>query len=1230
MRCWLVVLLGAVGAAYGWSPAVVERDGVRLEIAEQPAWTALDAPRAVPVTITNRRAVAVSGTVTAAVIDTWTVDAPATRPVSVAAGQSVRVEFPIRMGAGTYKVFYPIHASAKFGAEEWHTVLVVAAEPPPAVGATSDLGADPAGAKLPLTVVAGSGALALARLRPGRVVVLPQQGAAYALPAGTTTDPRSRANYAFGTSSTRGATRDAVQLHPPYQGGTGAVAGDYRLQLPDAAPIRLDTGLAIRDSSPAEGASDGVTFRVLVSAGGAFREVAQQHSAAKVWEPWSVDLSSYRGQTVTLRLLGDPGPAHNTSCDSAFWGAPLLRVGAPLPVEAADAKAARAQLAATAAQAVSRGQSVAAPAVGWRLQSPLGDLGAAVVPGPAGLLDAQIAFAGQPGGVVYDGFTAEVAGAGLLQQLTSGAVTAERVGEALQVTHRIGYQGRSVPAVATVRPAAGALQIAWAMPGVQRDQRGQPRYTKLHLGPASVATQQVYFGHGHVLEGCPKFSLGYGGFSVTTRYVGADYANGLALVSASDPVPDRFEHDQASHLTTLVAHHDATFTYVPSATGAFAAARQWRAVANLPMSPGVPAIRGKMCVDQWGGDYRQAANDLALASAYGIDEAVFVKHVWQRWGYDYRLPDIWPPAGNRADFDAMAAAAKLNGRLFVLHDNYIDYYPDATGFSYDHIGFNEDGTPRLAWLNEGRNARSYKWLPTALQPFLESNLRTLEREVGLDGIFIDVWSAAPPVDQYDRAGNFLPKMVDTAASAKGFDTARQILGGPTLSEAGHDGLIGHLDAAQADHLTVQREGARHELKLDFTQWDRVPWFDMGHHGKFVLLAGGLGPRYSGERPTALHGYGSDDYLSLTVLGGRTPMCDGPFYRRTVSTYYLLQPLCAELERQELLAHAFDGAAVTRQRVTWSNGAVTVNRGPTDWTVDGTVLPEYGFVARAGALRADISRRDGVISASSQAPGLLFVDARPPYDFRSNRLGIAPRVTGCRDLGGGRFELTMAWTVTSPAPASARAFFHVCGPGELLPGWVKNSDILFQLGHNVTADKLTTVGTHQVLLTGTLPDGLKPGTLTLKYGVYDPERGGQRYELDAPVVDEGRFDGGTLTVTGGGPAAKVAHIPTTKVLEPGRYNTAGRVLGFGAVRTNGAFRLDTRQNPWRLTLLPGSRPAEVALQLDRLGAAGGRLTKIEQVDPAGRVVATVAPPAAGPAVRFGTAAQAFGYRLTVVR
>ena len=111
--------------------------------------------------------------------------------------------------------------------------------------------------------------------------------------------------------------------------------------------------------------------------------------------------------------------------------------------------------------------------------------------------------------------------------------------------------------------------------------------------------------------------------------------------SVGSPVCSRARKQYA-----LVTCHDATFTFVPSAKGAFAAARRFRDVSGYEPGPGVGTLLGRICLDQWWGtDYDRLAADVARAAKYGVRDAVFVKHDWQRWGYDFRLPDVFPPRG---------------------------------------------------------------------------------------------------------------------------------------------------------------------------------------------------------------------------------------------------------------------------------------------------------------------------------------------------------------------------------------------------------------------------------------------------------------------------------------------------------------------------------------------------------------------------------------------------------
>ena len=58
---------------------------------------------------------------------------------------------------------------------------------------------------------------------------------------------------------------------------------------------------------------------------------------------------------------------------------------------------------------------------------------------------------------------------------------------------------------------------------------------------------------------------------------------------------------------------------------------------------------------------------------------------------------------------------RQHGVLFAPHDNYIDLYPDAEGFSYENVAFQSNGQPHRAWYhaNEMRN-------PTARVPIVSA------------------------------------------------------------------------------------------------------------------------------------------------------------------------------------------------------------------------------------------------------------------------------------------------------------------------------------------------------------------------------------------------------------------------------------------------------------------------------------------------------------------------------
>jgi hypothetical protein len=371
----------------------------------------------------------------------------------------------------------------------------------------------------------------------------------------------------------------------------------------------------------------------------------------------------------------------------------------------------------------------------------------------------------------------------------------------------------------------------------------------------------------------------------------------------------------------------------------------------------------------------------------------------------------------------------------------------------------------------------------------------------------------------------------------------------------------------------------------------------------------------------LHGYASDDYLSMTVLGGRNPMCDGPFSRRAVMTYWLLHDVCGELARREMLSHAFADDDIHRQIVQFADGAqVIANRGRTDWQIAGQTLPSYGFVAQAGPATAMVTRRDGVIAGYAQHGHTLFADARP--QLADQRGAIEPAVAGCEDLGKNKFRLRMQWRVLQPLPSGYVPYLHFVDE-KIAEG----EGIAFQGGTNCDTAQLAAAGTVEGSGTATLPADVKlPATFAVRAGFYHPGSGGARLRLSGPTDGTGRARCGTVTADAEGVITWQPEPPDPELAERlARLNTAGKLVDFGPVATTGAFRL--RYAPgtdWEWMPLPGSESCQVELRLDRLGAPAAKVRQVVAQDLDGQTLDPVAAEQDGPLVRWTTDSRAFRY------
>jgi len=1020
---WLAPLLLTLAAApaRAYDPPV-ERAGpltVRIEGPDVVPQTGKPLP--VRVVLENGGDRAVEGTLRLGVIDRWRVEPAGEVAFSVAASGKASYEFHATAGDGTLSAHYPIHAFANFELDGKnhvaHPILIVETKLPPRPHPGPPIDWRP-------VEVAADGRLALWRVPVRRAVI--RQLARDAETTAVGWQGRHRENYGslqVGAWTLDGRRRDGINMHPPwYEGRVGTIAAEFPLTLPDCRPIKLQFAHAVTP----EGQGDGVTFRVRVcpldAPPGTFGEVVfERHSAAKTWQPTEADLNRFAGQSIRLQLESHPGPEKNTGWDSSYWAEPTLVVGTPpepIPMPPPDDAGSRllGHLAADTSDRLAADGTSAS----WDVR---------LWPGRRGLLDAVVGFTRGQQRLYFRGFRVTVLGLRLDEPgspLRPLEVHEEPCEQGIAIRHRFESHRGGFDLVGRMWVQPGGLKVAFALENTPKPNAWQAFWIQeVAIDTWSESVVQLYAGHGNVVRRPGPYRLGFDGHRLATSFVGFDFEGGVSLVQAADLPPDSLAVDPAEKHYSLHVPHEATFTFLP-AVDVWRAVRTYRETNGLRAAGGVPKLAGRFVFDLWGGRYAESREALERSFRYGLTDAMVVWHNWQRWGYDYRLPEIYPANprwGTHEEFVELCAACKRAGVLFAPHDNYIDFYPDAEGFSYENqIAFHADGRPVKAWLNEGRGARSYRYRADAIEPFLTENVRRIRQDVAPTAYFIDVWSSIGPYDYWTHDGRFVDRVVTRDTWRRHFAWIRDVLGegAPQISESGHDQLIGFLDGAQTNHLRIGNRIPGHRYTWSAIDWpcadaERTPWFDAAHHDRFVLHGAGYESRYRAGLDPRLHGIYSDDYLATEVLTAHPAMVPRPFGRDVVRKYWLLGRLMRafSLRTIERVKYApIDSPSpqsspggrgetdLHRQHVRWSGGAeVWVNRGQRDWDVAGVTLPQYGFLARVptddGLVETSISRREGIIVETASSPEMLYVNGREPVD-RPRRISLSVGQPALRD------------------------------------------------------------------------------------------------------------------------------------------------------------------------------------------------------------------------------------------
>ncbi len=1205
----LALLLFAAWSApaLAFNGSTVQEGPLTLSITPVEDIKQFDTPQSVTATMQNTGSTALNVELQLdGLVDEWYAVGSTSRTVSVDPGDSQTATFQIAAGHGALSALYPVHVYARFddhGRERTAHAVRIFTSNFEQISASSQR--PPA---LPINAVPRQGALPLQPLRTYRVAWQYYTGPLVYMPVGWSgSSSESSANLSFG-SVTRGATQDAIIMHPPWKPGGGTIFIEYRLALPQTSPIKLKFANAIRDNSASEPPSDGVTFRVWVGD----HQIFSRHTDSKRWVDGEADLSSYAGQEILLRLESHPGPQHDTTCDSSYWGSPVVIAG---EISEPMSPTEREQLRDAARNLVAQGTP----------QSNVFQLDdgfqAAIVAGDAGLFDAAIALGNGDANLVLDGLRIAVLG----QEVGRGPSAVSLQGETrwstngseLTAQQPLLLGDEEFTLTVRIRPDRSGLRIEAECP---------KRITDFAIGSADQKAPRVYYGHGYCIVEPEAFRASFGGHNLSTSHVGFDFERGLSLLVATDNPPDYLEVNPESQTYALHTHMNATMTLVPSSRGAFDCARKYRDLYGRQPSAGFERKAGRFVFDIWGGRYAEIARKMEQMIDYGLTDSLLTMHVWQRWGYDYRLPDIYPPnpsLGTIEDMKQIAAVCAEHAIPWGLHDNYIDFYPDANDYSYDHICFREGGQPIKAWLNEGRDAQSYRWRPDHIMPFVQRNLSLIGPNLMPTHYFIDVFTSIDCFDYYDKQGNFHSMLETRDSWGQAFAWIRDYLGGdaPMTSEAGDDQLIGYLDGADCQHLRITPESERFCIAIRCQDWERVPWYDAVLHDKFSLHGVGYSGRYQGGRSRAEHGIESDDYISDEILTGHAMMIDKPgFGRGAVRKYWLAQDLVRSLALDTIANVQFADGDIHKQIIDWTSGArVYVNRGQAVWEVAGKVLPQYGYYARNDQIESSIERIGGAIVEQSRGPSKWYFNARGFGP--EGQLAIRPQAKRVEYLGGRRFKLITAWQADEPTPKDLQVFIHFTSEAS-----DRSDKIAFQGGGQLPLPTSQWQGLVRLGedFTITLPSDCGPGEYGILVGFWDPATGA-RYSLIGDDDGTMRYNIGTLVVEGRGhQVTQIELVPHESSSATPGWNAGIESVDFGPASTRGAFRCQQQADTLTITPLPNLGPFSVALELEKFGLSGVRVQSVVARDADGRQLRRIDYDIDNDRIEFTTQRNEFAY------
>jgi len=632
----------------------------------------------------------------------------------------------------------------------------------------------------------------------------------------------------------------------------------------------------------------------------------------------------------------------------------------------------------------------------------------------------------------------------------------------------------------------------------------------------------------------------------------------------------------------------------------------WHLAETLPNIPNPPSpfradLSGRIMLDIWGGSFPSIQAHLHALAASGLGPAAAILHDWQRDGYDNGLPahvPANPKLGGDPAMVILVKEAQTDGIEVALHENYVDYYPNFEGFKDADIARAPDGGRVRAWYNPGTKTQSFAVKPSRILPLAQTQGPEIVRRYGSAACYLDVNSAVPPWFHVDAdsgqpgAGEF--KTVRDAHRAL-WTYERGLHHGPVFGEGNnHWYWSGDLDGVEAQFGQGWHDGAGTSAPL-LVDFDLLKIHPLEfNHGM------GYYERWWAHGPDARRGLLSllDQYRMQEAAYGHQGFLGGEAWHDPALVWletHLMRPLTVRTALAGPVAiDYFNGRrwldttaaaksdapdAWSRVRIRYGSGlTVWANGGASPLRVGGGTLPPNGWLASGAGLTAGTTLRSGVVSDMAETGDSVFVNARPASDWEmTGTVRVRPTVAGFTPTGPRSFRASYQWAVGQALAADCSCFVHFVQPSAT----DDREGIRFQQDHALAQPTshwkpggMVSDGPWDI----TVPADAAPGDYLWTVGLSAP--GGGRLALLGKSDAQNRIILGTLHVAPDG--LTFTPIPPDAAPPAAPVNQSGRVLDFGAVRTNGSAFLRREGPDWTLRPFPRDRPFTLELSDAKFG------------------------------------------------